>query len=141
MCGLPSHASGTSLSLAPLPYVAKIGSRSMRSVTLAAPLVAQRSSTLVGALHGTGVAGPVSVTTFGPPSAETGTDGGGTVVRVEVVVREVEDVVDELVDACFTVVVDTPDGGPPGLLLHALSTGSATIIAIDPTRGRRTQRS
>src|SRR5437763_699024 len=131
MCGLPSHASGTSSSFAPLPYVAKMGSRSMRSVTLEAPLVAQCSSTLVGALHGTGVAGPVSVTIFGPPSAETGTDGGGAVARVEVVVGRVEAVVDELVDAVLTVVVDTPVGGPPGLLLlHALSTGSATIIAI-----------
>ena len=131
------------MSFAPLRYLAKIGSRSMRSVTLAAPLVAQCSSTLVGALHGTGVFGPVSVTIFGPPRAETGTDGGAAVVRVEVVVREVEAVVDELVDACFTVVVDTPVAGPPGLLpvLHALSTGSATIIAIDPTRRRRTQRS
>jgi hypothetical protein len=115
----------------------------MRSVTLAAPLVVQCSSTLVGALHGTGVAGPVSVTIFGPPSAETGTDGCGTVVGLEVVVRAVEAVVDDLVDVGFTVVVDTPVGGPPGLLLllHALSTGSAAIIAIEATRRRRTQRS
>jgi hypothetical protein len=114
----------------------------MRSVTLVAPVASQCSSTLVGALHCTGVRGPVSVTIFGPPSADTGTDGGGAVVGLEVVVRGVEDVVDELVDVVLAVVVDTPVGGPPGLLLlHPLNTGSAAIIAIEPSRSRRTQRS
>jgi hypothetical protein len=39
-------------------------------------------------------------------------------------------------------VVDPPVRGPPGLLLlHAVTSTSAAIIAIEATRGRRTQRS
>jgi hypothetical protein len=97
----------------------------MRSVTLVASLAAQCSSMLVGALHWTGAGGPVSVTIFGPPSADTGTDGA-TVVGLEL-------------DA--VVVVDAGPGRFGVLLLQALSTGSAAIIAIEPSRSRRTQRS
>jgi hypothetical protein len=88
----------------------------------------------------------VSLTIFGPPSAETGTDGGGTVVGFEpvVVVAVVVDLVDRDGAPAVVVVADVVDVGPgrfAALLLHALSIASAAIIAIEPSRSRRTQRS
>jgi len=112
----------------------------MLSVTSEVPEVTQCSCTLVGALHRTGVGGPVSVRMRGPLSAETGTDVGGTVVgaRIVVVVEDVE-VVEVVADGDVDVeeveaLLDAP-------LLHALSTTSIAIVVIEASRGRRTQRS
>ena len=114
----------------------------MRSVTARAPRVSQCSSTLVGALHWTGVVGPVSVRMRGPPSADTevvvpGFEVGFTVGGAErVVATEVVEVV------ALDVVVEERDGPfESSLLLHAVGSTSAAVIAIEASRGRRTQRS
>jgi hypothetical protein len=84
----------------------------------------------------------VSVTIFGPPSADTGTDGGGPVVGLELVVAAaVVDVVDDDAVPAVVLVVDVGAGRFGVLLLHALSNGSAAIMTMETSRSRRTQRS
>jgi hypothetical protein len=71
----------------------------------------------------------------GPPSAETGTEVGGSVFGTDVV--GVVDVVEDVL-----VVVDEGGGGfESPLLLHAPSVRSAAIVTRAAGRGRRTQRS
>ncbi|MDQ1509800.1 MAG: hypothetical protein QOG50_1644 [Actinomycetota bacterium] len=95
----------------------------------------------MGALHGTGVGGPVSETIRGPSSAETvlvvaGAALGGTVVGADV------EVATEVVEVATDVVVDARAGRFEWpLLLHAVSTTTAAIIVTEPSRGRRTPRS
>ena len=92
-------------------------------------------------MHGTGAGGPVSETMRGPASAETvlvvpGSDLGEVVVGADV------EVATEVVDVALDVVVDARLGGFESLLLlHAVSTTTAAIIVIEPSRGRRMQRS
>jgi hypothetical protein len=65
-------------------------------------------------------------------------------IEVGLTVEGVERVVDtELVEVVFSdVVVDAAEGRLGGLLLlHAVSSTSAAVIAIEASRGRRTQRS
>src|SRR4051812_36899411 len=113
-----------------------MGSRSMRSVTLVAPRVSHRSSTLVGALQRTWSGGPFSATISGPSSAETGTEGGPVVVVALGVV-----VVATAVVVAPEVVEVSERGRPGALLLHAPNPATPAIVAIETTRGRRTQRS
>ena len=90
--------------------------------------------------------------TRGPPSAETGTEVGGAsvgeivvgarVVDVDDVLGAVDDVLDTALDAVLDAVLDE-DAGRFGalLLLQPVNSTSAAAIAIEASRGRRTQRS
>ena len=93
----------------------------------------------MGALHWTGVGGPVNERMRGPPSAVTGTDVGGAVVGTRIVVV-VEDV--GVVDVGAAVDGGDVAEGVEGLLdelLHALRTMSRAMVAIGTSRRRRTQ--
>jgi hypothetical protein len=130
--------------------VANTAPPSIRSSTRFAPRVSQWSSTIDGALHGTGVRGPVKETMRGPVGVgpvlgvigvigeldELGeTVVGVVVVTVDVVEAPSEVAVDELVD---------PDDGRLEcrlLLLHAVRSTTTVTIATESSRGRRTPRS
>jgi hypothetical protein len=82
--------------------------------------------------------------TRGPPSAETGTEVGGAAVGEIVVGAAVVDVVDVLgaVDDVLGAVLDEAAGRfGVLLLLQPVDKTSAEAIAIEASRGRRTQRS
>ena len=121
-----------------------------RSSTRIAPCVSQWSSTLVGALHWTGVGGPLNETMRGPVGLGTvfaGVDElGGTVVGFEVVLAG--DVVElprdgpgaELREVTVDVVVDVGDRRlEEWLLPHAAGSTTAVTIASEARRGRRTR--
>lgn len=77
----------------------------------------------------------------GPPSAETVLVVGGTEIRGRLLgVGVVAGI--EVVEAAVDVEVEAEDGRFGGLLLlHEVSSATATIIVSETTRGRRTPRS
>lgn len=93
----------------------------------------------MGALHSTGVGGPVNETMRGPDGGAAGLvvvgeELGGTVDGVEVVLAV--DVVEAAVDGVVVV-----GGGLDESLLHAVSRTTAAIVASEASRRRRIRRS